>query len=145
MRRFLLACLIAATPCAADTPQRYTGIVRREGTGAPVSGVRIIANLDPAPFLFFGAPFQSYVEVGATVTRADGRFELTVVAPRKRLWFQACAIPKIIPGGPHDTRIVLQDIVLRQPRRETLNVIEVPSTFRPRPKDWRLHDHVPKT
>jgi hypothetical protein len=141
MRRLLCFVLFAASTCAADLPVRYSGVVRREQSGAPVSGVRIVANVDPAPSLLFFLGPRTYVEVGSTVTGADGRFELTVAAPRKRLWFMACAIPKIIRTGPHDENVILQDIVLRQPSPATLNVIEVPSTFQPRPKGWSILDH----
>ena len=137
--RYLLLTLITAAQCAADTPGRYTGIVRRQGTGAPIAGVTVTAHADPSWFDKLTA-LVTEVTVASTVTRADGRFDLTVSAPRKRLWFQVVGMPKVIPEIGHSARILLQDAVLRQPRSDRLNVIEVPATFRPRPKDFNFHD-----
>ena len=144
MTRSLLLTLVAVAECAAASPQRYTGIVRREATGAPVAGVTITAHVDPSWFDNLRGP-ATEVTVASTVTRADGRFELTLAAPRKRLWFQVLGMPKIVPDIGRSSRIVLQDAVLRQPRPETLNVIEVPATFRPRPKNFKFHDWMHKT
>ena len=137
--RYLLLTLITAAQCAADTPGHYTGIVRRQGTGAPVAGVTVTAHVDPTWFDKLTA-LVTEVTVASTVTRADGRFDLTLSAPRKRLWFQVVGMPKLIPEIGHSARILLQDAVLRQPRSDRLNVIEVPATFRPRPKDFNFHD-----
>jgi hypothetical protein len=137
--RYLLLTLITAAQCAADTPCHYTGIVRRQGTGAPVAGVTVTAHVDPSWFDKLTA-LVTEVTVASTVTRADGRFDLTLSAPRKRLWFQVVGMPKVIPEIGHSARILLQDAVLRQPRSDGLNVIEVPATFRPRPKDFNFHD-----
>jgi hypothetical protein len=139
MRWLLLISLIAAADCAADTPQRYSGVVRREGTGAPVAGVTVTAHVDPSWFDKLTA-LVTDVTVASMVTRADGRFDLTLSAPRKRLWFQVVGMPKVIPEIGHSARILLQNAVLRQPRSDRLNVIEVPATFRPRPKDFNFHD-----
>jgi hypothetical protein len=142
--RYLLLTLITAAQCAADTPGHYTGIVRRQGTGAPIAGVTVTAHVDPSWFDKLTA-LVTEVTVASAVTRADGRFDLTVSAPRKRLWFQVVGMPKIIPEIGHSARILLQDAVLRQPRSDRLNVIEVPATFRPRPKDFNFHDWPKKT
>ena len=139
MTRYLLLTLITAAQCAADTPGHYTGIVRRQGTGAPVAGVTVTAHVDPSWFDKLTA-LVTEVTLASTVTRADGRFDLTLSAPRKRLWFQVVGMPKVIPEIGHSARILLQDAVLRQPRSDRLNVIEVPATFRPRPKDFNFHD-----
>jgi hypothetical protein len=135
--RYLLLMLITAAQCAAETPKHYAGMVRREGTGAPVAGVTVTAHLNPS---WFDKMWATSVPVGSTVTGRDGRFELTLAAPRKRLWFQVLGMPKVIPEIGHSARILLQDGVLRQPRSDRLNVIEVPATFRPRPKDFNFHD-----
>jgi hypothetical protein len=137
--RYLLLTLITAAQCAADTPGHYTGIVRRQGTGAPVAGVTVTAHVDPSWFDKLTA-LVTEVTLASTVTRADGRFDLTLSAPRKRLWFQVVGMPKVIPEIGHSARILLQDAVLREPRSDRLNVIEVPATFRLRPKDFNFHD-----
>ena len=139
MTRCLLLTLVTVAQCAAASPQVYTGIVRREGTGAPVAGVTVTARVDPSWFDNLRGP-ATEVTVASTVTRADGRFELTLAAPRKRLWLQVLGMPKVIPEIGHSARILLQDAVLRQPRSDRVNVIEVPATFRPRPKDFHFHD-----
>ena len=141
--RYLLLTLITAAQCAADTPSHYSGIVRRQGTGASVAGVTVTAHVDPSWFDKLTA-LVTDVTVASTVTRADGRFDLTLSAPRKRLWLQVVGMPKIIPEIGHSARILLQDAVLRQPRSDRLNVIEVPATFRPRPKDFNFHAWPPK-
>ena len=97
------------------------------------------AHVDPSWFDKLTA-LVTEVTLASTVTRADGRFDLTLSAPRKRLWFQVAGMPKVIPEIGHSARILLQDAVLRQPRSDRLNVIEVPATFRPRPKDFNFHD-----
>ena len=137
--RYLLLTVIAVAECAASTPQHYSGVVRRQGSGAPVAGVTVTAHVDPSWFDSHTG-LVTEVTVASTVTRADGRFDLTLAAPRKRLWFQVLGIPKIIPDFGHSYRILLQDAVFRRPRPDTLNVIEVPATFRPRPKSFNFHD-----
>ena len=144
MPRYLFLTLITAAQCAAASPQLYTGIVRRENTGVPVAGVTVTAHVDPSWFDNLRGP-ATEVTVASTVTRADGRFELTLAAPRKRLWLQVLGMPKMVPDIGRSTRILLQDRVLRQPRPDTLNVIEVPTTFRPRPKSFNFRDWMHKT
>jgi hypothetical protein len=139
MTRCLLLTLVTAAQCAAASPQVYTGLVRRECTGAPVAGVTVTAHVDPS-WVDKLTALVTEKTVASTVTRADGRFELTLAAPRKRLWLQVLGMPKVIPEIGHSARILLQDAVLRQPRSDRLNVIEVPATFRPRPKDFNFHD-----
>src|SRR4051794_16489946 len=136
---YLLLTLITVAQCAAASPHLYTGIVRRQGTGAPVAGVTVTAHVDPSWFDNLRGP-AAEVTVASTVTGADGRFDLTLAAPRNRLWLQVVGMPKVIPEIGHSARILLQDAVLRRPRSDRLNVIEVPATFRPRPKDFNFHD-----
>ena len=133
--RYLLLTVIIAARCAAGTPQHYTGVVQRQGSGAPVAGVIVTAHVDPS-WLDNHIGMVTEVTVASTVTRADGRFEFTLAAPRKRLWFEVRGIPKIVPDFGHNIRTFLQDVVLRRPRPDILNVIEVPATFRPRPKSF---------
>ena len=144
MIRYVLLTLITIAQCEAASPQLYTGIVRREGTGAPVAGVTVTAHVDPSWFDKLTA-LVTEVTVASTMTREDGRFELTLAAPRKRLWLQVLGMPKMVPAIGHSTRILFQDAVLRHPRPDTLNVIEVPATFRPRPKSFNFHDWMQKT
>jgi hypothetical protein len=137
--RYLLLTLIMAAHCAADTPRQYAGVVRRQGSGSPVAGVTVTAHVDPS-WLDTHTGLATEKTIASTVTRADGHFELTLAAPRKRLWFQVLGMPKVIPEIGHSARILLQDGLLRRPRPEILNVIEVPATFRPRPKNFNFHD-----
>ena len=144
MTRYLLLTLITVAHCVAASPQLYTGIVRREGSGTPVAGVTVTAHVDPSWFDNLRGP-ATEVTVASTVTRPDGRFELMLAAPRKRLWFQVLGMPKMVPEIGRSTRILLQNAVLRQPRPNTVNVIEVPATFRPRPKSFNFRDWMHKT
>jgi hypothetical protein len=137
--RCLLFTVIIAAQCAASTPEHYTGVVRRQGSGTPVAGVPVTAHVDPSWFDNLRGPVTE-VTVASTVTRPDGRFDFALAVPRKRLWFQVLGIPKMIPDFGHSSRILLQDAVLRRPRSDKANVIEVPATFRPRPKSFKFRE-----
>jgi hypothetical protein len=137
--RCLLLTLIIAAQCAAETPKHYTGVVRRQGSGIPVAGVTVTAHVDPS-WLDTHTGLATEKTIASTVTRANGHFEFKLAAPRKRLWFQVLGMPKIIPEIGHSARILLQDGVLRGPRPDILNVIDVPATFRPRPKSFNFRD-----
>ena len=145
MRRVLIfVCVVCInTPAFADPPERYIGVVRREGTGTPVPNVPISANVDPAPSLAFWLP-RGPETIAGTRTDARGRFGFRLAAPRRRLWFIAYGMPTLVrtgpldPTGPRNYNMILGDRVIRQPQPNTLNVIEVPKTFRPRTKS--IHD-----
>ena len=123
--------VIAFVTCAAaEKPQRYIGVVRRLPDGRPVAGLRVTANVDPAPSPIFWIP-RTYQEIGRTRTARDGTFSFTLTAPQRRLWFMAWGQPEVTRDGPSHETVRLTDRVLRRPRADQLNVIEVPAGFRP--------------
>ena len=105
MPLLFLSLALAGTLSAAQAPQagtqrgaaRVSGRVVEEGTGAPLSGVRISAlSLDGPPTLSFptGAPPQ-------TITDEDGRYVLDDLSPgRYRINVQKAGFASPLPPGP---------------------------------------------